>query len=163
MYLSLTYRFFFLYIFYLLECAHILCKKKNKKKHCCSIFLIFKVTFFAMVSFGRVAVFTVGTSIRKFITEAGFKSKSRTGFMCSPPLRCLSLCTAKLQTLGVLGLQAMWRIKRMSRRRITSKREKKCWCRITGVLTFHLFLHICTKKSLFSQNDIFKNAQLHNI
>lgn len=28
MYLSLTYRFvfFFLYIFYLLECAHILCK-----------------------------------------------------------------------------------------------------------------------------------------
>lgn len=36
--------FFFLYIFYLLECAHILCK------HCCSLFLIFKVTFLAIVS-----------------------------------------------------------------------------------------------------------------
>lgn len=45
MYLSLTYRFIFLYIFYLLECAHILCKTLLLY-----FFLIFKVTLLAIVS-----------------------------------------------------------------------------------------------------------------
>lgn len=46
MYLSLTYRFvFFFFISFIYLNVHTFCAK-----HCCSIFLIFKVTLFAIAS-----------------------------------------------------------------------------------------------------------------
>lgn len=54
-YLSLTYRFFFpLYLFIYLN-VHKFCAE-----HCCSIFLIFKVTLFAMVPLGKVVFLYCG-------------------------------------------------------------------------------------------------------
>lgn len=160
MYLSLTYRFVSFISFIYLN-VHTYVQKKQKKNIAALFSLSLKLRFLPWFPFGRVAVFTVGTSIRKFNTEAGLKTKSRTGRDPSPPFRCLSLCTAELCTLEVLGLPSDVADKTDESPANAVLKERKCWRRVTDDLTFHLFLHICTK-SLFSRNKIFKNAQLHN-